>query len=312
MTPKLPQFNGHQQNLSKPLFSLIIPTYSRPKQIADCLQSLTALNYPRDDFEVIVVDDGSPMDLQPVVYHFIDKLNLRLIKQSNSGPAKARNTGAEVAKGRFLVFTDDDCQPHSNWLNAFASGFKTTPDSLLGGHTINKLSNNLYSEASQLLIDYLYQYYNLKTKTPLFFASNNIALPREMFQKIGGFNTNFPLAAGEDREFCDRWLHEGYFMQYIPEAEIDHAHYLTLRKFWRQHFNYGRGAYFFHQIRSQRLQTKMKVEPISFYLNLLTYPFWHKSLIQGTLIFSLFWLSQVANVTGFFQQKLTKIDSNLI
>lgn len=304
--------NQQQHNLSQPFFSLIIPTYSRPQKIAECLQSLAALNYPRDDFEVIVVDDGSPMDLEPVVLPFVTQLNIRLIKQSNSGPAKARNAGADVATGQFLVFTDDDCQPHPNWLNAFASGFQATPDSLLGGHTINKLSSNLFSEASQLLIDYLYDYYNLQRKTPLFFASNNIALPREIFKKIGGFNTNFPLAAGEDREFCDRTLQEGYSLNYIPEAKIDHAHYLTLRKFWRQHFNYGRGAYFFHQIRAERLQTNIKVEPITFYYNLLTYPLKHKSLREGVLIASLFWLSQVANVMGFLKQKLKEMDSQPI
>ncbi|ELR97378.1 glycosyltransferase family 2 protein [Gloeocapsa sp. PCC 73106] len=291
-------------NASQPVFSVIIPTYSRPQQIKDCLESLTALNYPRDDFEVVVVDDGSPMDLQPIVNKFIDTLNLRLIKQSNSGPAKARNTGAQAARGEFLVFTDDDCQPHPNWLKAFASGFETAPNSILGGHTLNKLSDNIYSEASQLLIDYLYQYYNSLGQKPLFFASNNIALPKAVFEQMGRFNTNFPLAAAEDREFCDRALQGGYVLNYVPEAEIDHAHYLTLPKFWRQHFNYGRGAYVFHQIKAKRQQEKIKVEPISFYLNLLGYPLVRKSLTQGTLIAALFWLSQVANAAGFFKQKL--------
>ena len=304
--------NQQQHKPSLPVFSLIIPTYSRPQEIAECLQSLTALNYPRHDYEVIVVDDGSPMDLQPVVSPFVEQLNLRLIKQSNSGPAKARNAGAKVAKGQFLVFTDDDCQPEPNWLSAFATGFQSAPHSLLGGQTINKLSNNIFSEASQLLIDYLYDYYNVQRNSPLFFASNNIALPREVFEKIGGFNTDFPLAAGEDREFCDRTLQEGYSLKYVPEAKITHAHYLTLKKFWRQHFNYGRGAYFFHQIRAERLETKMKVEPLVFYVNLLTYPFKEKSLGEGVLIASLFWISQVANVMGFFKQKIKMTDSQAI
>ncbi|TVQ45340.1 MAG: glycosyltransferase [Gloeocapsa sp. DLM2.Bin57] len=301
--------NSEQLRCNQRIFSIIIPTYSRPQSIAACLQSLTGLNYPRDDFEVIVVDDGSPMDLEPVVNPYGDQLHLRLIKQANSGPAKARNAGAEVAKGCFLVFTDDDCEALPDWLNAFAAGFAGTPDSLLGGHTLNKLTDNLYSEASQLLIDYLYQYYNVETETPLFFASNNIALPREIFEKMGGFNINFPLAAGEDREFCDRALQLGYTLRYIPEAEIAHSHYLTLAKFWRQHFNYGRGAYFFHQNKAQGLDGKIKVEPLTFYVNLLTYPFGHKSWLPGTLIASLFWLSQVANVAGFFQQKLTRGES---
>lgn len=291
-------------NKSQRVFSIIIPTYSRPQQIRDCLQSLTFLNYCRDDFEVIVVDDGSPMDIQPIVTSFVDKLNVQLIKQSNSGPAKARNTGAEAAVGRFLVFTDDDCQPHSDWLKAFYFGFQTAPDSMLGGHTINKLSDNIYAEASQLLIDYLYQYYSLDGQKHLFFTSNNIALPKELFKTIGCFSINFPLAAGEDREFCDRLIEAGYSLKYIPEAKINHVHYLTLPKFWQQHFNYGRGSYVFHQIQAQRQQHKINVEPLSFYLNLLRYPLMCKSFSQGIIILGLFWLSQIATVAGFVKQKL--------
>jgi GT2 family glycosyltransferase len=52
-----------------------------------------------------------------------------------------------------------------------------------------------------------------------------------------------PYAAGEDREFCDRWLRHGYRMAYVPKATVYHAHELTFCTFWRQHFGYGRGAF---------------------------------------------------------------------
>ncbi|NES72634.1 MAG: glycosyl transferase, partial [Okeania sp. SIO2D1] len=110
--------------------------------------------------------------------------------------------------------------------------------------------------------------------------------------------------AGEDREFCDRWLHHGYKMVTVPDAQIYHAHKLTLRSFWRQHFNYGRGAFHFHQLRAQRGIGEIKVEPFSFYYNLLSYPFLQPSERQSSLLLSmLFFLSQVANVMGFFWEK---------
>ncbi|MUG93847.1 glycosyltransferase [Scytonema sp. UIC 10036] len=287
------------------LFSIIIPTYNRPEQLTNCLNSLTRLDYPRDRFEVIVVDDGSTTPLESVVAPFYKELNFTLLKQTNAGPASARNTGSARAQGKFLVFTDDDCVPAPDWLTTLATRFTTAPDIMVGGKTLNALPNNLYSTASQLLIDYLYTYYNTDSGQPKFFTSNNLALPTDHFHALGGFDTTFPLAAGEDREFCDRWLYQGYKMIYAPEVQVHHAHNLTLPKFWRQHFNYGRGAFCFHTRRSQRTDKRIKVEPLPFYLNLLTYSLSHNSKQLRILVTVLFLLSQVANVAGFFWERFS-------
>ncbi|MBD2059306.1 glycosyltransferase [Oculatella sp. FACHB-28] len=286
-----------------PIFSIIIPTYARPERLTNCLQAIAQLDYPGDRFEVIVVDDGSPTSMEAVVAPFRDQLHLTLIRQVNAGPAKARNVGAEQANGQFLVFTDDDCAPVRDWLKALESRFTTTPSCIIGGRTFNALPNNLYSTASQVLIDYLYKYYSVEGDRSSFFASNNIALPADQFRALGGFDTSFSLAAGEDREFCDRWLHHGYLMLYAPEVQVYHAHSLTLPKFWQQHFNYGRGAFCFHQSRARRNVEQIKVEPLSFYLNLLTYPLSQTSPLQGLLISVLFLLSQLANITGFLWER---------
>ncbi|WP_088430444.1 glycosyltransferase family 2 protein [Halomicronema hongdechloris] len=288
----------------KPLeFSIIIPTYNRPDRLRQCLQSLTQLDYPRTCFEVIVVDDGSPQPLTPVIKQFESTLSLQLMRQRNAGPASARNTGATAAQGAYLVFTDDDCQPQPNWLMALAAAIAKVPGALIGGHTLNALPHNPYSTASQLLIDYLYDYYNQAQGEATFFASNNFAVPRDQYQTLGGFDTSFPLAAGEDREFCDRWRHHGFPMCYAPEVETHHAHTLTLASFWRQHFNYGRGAFYFHHIRSQRQADAMGVEPLSFYTRLLTYPLSRELSWRAGLIAGLLFLSQVANVAGFFWER---------
>lgn len=287
------------------LFSIIIPTYNRPQPLTNCLQSLANLDYPDNRFEVIVVDDGSKISLDTVVKPFQNQLNLTLISQSNTGPATARNTGANLAKGQYLAFTDDDCSLDPNWLSALENTFSKIPNALLGGKTINALPDNPYSTASQLLIDYIYDYYNLNSSQAEFFASNNFAVSRELFNQVGQFDLNFPLAAAEDREFCDRWLFSGYSLYYVPQAIIYHSHDLNLPKFWRQHFNYGCGAFHFHQIRSRRNQTSMKVEPLRFYLQLLAYPLMTKyQILSKVLISGLLFISQIANVLGFLKTKL--------
>src|SRR5262249_55512081 len=113
---------------SPPLFSVIIPTYMRPQQLQDCLEGLACQNYPRDRYEVIVVDDGSPDMPEPVTTPFHARMQLRLLRAPHGGPAAARNAGAREAAGDLLAFTDDDCVPSSGWLQALAHGISCAPD----------------------------------------------------------------------------------------------------------------------------------------------------------------------------------------
>jgi GT2 family glycosyltransferase len=288
-------------------FSIIIPTYNRPQRLETCLDSITQLNYHGDLFETIVVDDGSTQPLDAIVAPYLDRIAITLIRQPNSGPATARNTGANVAKGTYLAFTDDDCALEPNWLLTLKHRFATAPTNLLGGRTVNALSDNLYSTASQLLIDYLYQYHNAESSPAQFFASNNFAVARELFNKVGQFDVTFPLAAAEDREFCDRWLHLGYALSYLPESIVYHAHELSFAKFWRQHANYGSGAFHYHQIRLRRGQQQVKSQKIDFfYSKLLLYPFWTTAEHPKLLLTGLLFISQLAHTIGFFKQLLSQ------
>ncbi len=286
------------------LFSIIIPTYNRPKPLTNCLQSLTELDYPDHNFEVIVVDDGSKIYLDPIVKPFQNQLNLTLISQTNTGPATARNTGAKQAQGKFLAFIDDDCTPANNWLQVLESYLIADVNNLIGGCIINVLADNVFSTASQALLDYIYASYQTKTTFPQFFTSNNIALSAENFWAIGGFDPNFPLAAAEDREFCDRLLSHNYKMRYAQEAIVYHAHHLTLKTFYRQHFNYGRGAFLFHKTYSQRHPQQKSMQSWSFYLKLITYPLTKQYSQPAVLLCFLILLSQLATTFGMITEKL--------
>jgi GT2 family glycosyltransferase len=287
-----------------PFFSIVIPTYNRPQRLKACLDALSALDYPRDRFEVVIVDDGSPTPMDTVVAPYESKLAITLIRQNNSGPATARNVGAQRAKGDWIAFTDDDCMPSADWLSGFAAQLVRSPQAMIGGRSLNALPQNLYSSASQALIDYLYSYYSDPQKQ-MFFASNNIAMSRAQYLAVGGFDTAFPLAAGEDRELCDRWQQKGFPLVYAPAVTLRHAHDLSLKSFWRQHFGYGRGAFCFHQLRAKRNEDPIQVEPLKFYSELLTYPLSRKDVQRPVVVSTLFFLSQVATVLGFFWERHT-------
>jgi glycosyltransferase involved in cell wall biosynthesis len=290
--------------MKQPTFSVIIPTYGRPRQLTSCLQALAQLHYPSEQFEVIVIDDGGAIPLAHVTAAFQNHLNITLLKQSHAGPAAARNTGAAHAKGQFFAFTDDDCLPAVDWLQTLQQRFATTPKQIIGGQTRNALPANPYSTASQVIVDMVYAYYNADPGRARFFASNNLALPAIQFHAIGGFDATF--MTSEDRELCDRWRHYGYGMTYAPEVIVYHAHALTLHTFWRQHFNYGRGAFRFHHIRARRGSGRFRQE-LSFYKrlpSLLSHAWSPGRGPQRLLLLPLLLLWQGANATGFLWEKI--------
>jgi glycosyltransferase involved in cell wall biosynthesis len=285
------------------VFSIVIPTYRRPHQLASCLRSLARLDYPRNDFEVVVVDDGGEGPIESVIDGFRDQLDVTLLHQSNAGPAAARNTGAARAKGTFLAFTDDDCAPDPGWLKALAGHLSA--DCAVGGRTVNALPQNPYSSTSQLIIDFVYARYNADASRARFFASNNLALPATLFRAAGGFDAT--LRTSEDRELCDRWLHSGHRMAYAPEAVVHHAHSLTLRTFCRQHFNYGRGACRFYQLRARLRGHPATLEARAFYVAMLRYPFSRARGRRALGLATLLVISQAASAAGLLWEKASQI-----
>jgi GT2 family glycosyltransferase len=258
-------------------FSIIIPTRNRPAQLGACLRSIRDLDYPPEEREVIVVADGGEAMTLP---------GARLLRQiPRGGPGRARNLGASQALGRYLVFTDDDCRPRRDWLQALDAHLALHPDAMAGGAIRNAIPENPYSTATQVIIDFLYQ------GVLQFIATSSLAVPADAFRELGGFGGAWPLAGGEDREFCSRWARSGRESILAPDAVVDHAHELSFPSFWNQHFRYGRGACWL------RRQRRIQAGSPGFYLSLLRY-----SASRGCLALVL--LAQVATTAGFLRQRL--------
>jgi GT2 family glycosyltransferase len=289
---------------TNPLLTIVVPTYERPALLERCLRALTAQDLPLDRFEVVVVDDGSAEPPRQLVQRFAQVLQVRLHEQANAGPAAARNAGAAEARGEYIVFTDDDCLPDRRWLTVLADVVVRNPACAVGGRVVNAMYHELCASASQLLIEYLYDYYNAAGAHGRFFITSNLAFPTASFRALGGFDAAFPLAAAEDRDMCERWREEGYDMVYAEGAIVRHAHSLELRSFCRQHFTYGRGAYHLQQARVRRGQLGgLRREPMQFYLGLLRYPLsrgWGaRALAQSALL----GLSQGVYVLGYLTER---------
>lgn len=278
-------------------FSVVIPTCDRPERLAACLRSLAGQQYRKDRFEAVVVDDGSREPCERVVGEFRDILQISGLRQSNRGPAAARNTGAQVAKGRFLAFTDDDCEPEPGWLTALFAVLRADPLAMAGGRTVNSLPDDPCPQASQYIQDLVYAHYNPDPREARFFASNNMAMAASDFWAVRGFNPAF--RTSEDRDLCDRWRRSGRKMVYVPEAVVRHGHRMGLRQYWRQHVGYGRGARRFQIHRKQRDRNSPFLE-MEFYRNLLyNLPRLLRSTPRPYQLASLLILWQAANTTGF-------------
>lgn len=255
----------------EPDVTIVVPTYGRPAGLRACLEAIAALQ-GNHRAEVIVVDDGGPEGAAAVVAEFGDRLDIRLLRAERGGPGAARNAGAAVARGRFLAFVDDDCVPAPGWLAALLGAHEGAPSALLGGPVENLLPRNPYATTTQLIATFVSAYYADGRGRERFFPTNNLAVARAGFRELGGFDTSIPSRTAEDKEFCDRWREGGREMLWVPGAVVRHAHDLTLWRFLRQHYNYGRGILRFRLMRRRRGGRGLVPEGLSFYVDLIVHP----------------------------------------
>ena len=220
---------------------MIVPTKGRPECLRGCLAALARVDFPRDSFEVVVVNDGGGEATASVIGEFRERLPVHAVPANGTGPSTARNSGARAARGRFLALTDDDCEPAPQWLGALHRRLVSEPRDAVGGTTVNGARASAGAAASQAVVDALHKSANRDPAAPRFFASSNLALATEDFLAVGGFDEGFRYA--EDREFCERWVRSGRRLVHLPDAVVHHMRTLTLSEFLGQHHGYGRGAW---------------------------------------------------------------------
>lgn len=272
--------------MSAPAVTVVVPTRGRPEALAGCLESVSRLTAPPGGFEVVVVDDGGKTSTSPPAGAWTD---LRVLRVPQRGPAAARNAGARTARGEILAFTDDDCRPEPGWLVALVEAIERPGASAAGGSVVNVVEHDRWAEASAVLLQRLYAWYNAEPRDARFLASSNFAVKRSAFAELGGFDTTFPAAAAEDRDLCERLRESGARLIYVAEARVRHAHVLGPLGFWRQHIAYGRGAARFHARRAARTGQRLRAEPMRFY----------RLLLAGSpALAARIAIAQLANATG--------------
>ena len=216
--------------------SLIIPAYNAEKSIVTCLESALNQSLARDDYEVIVVDDGSTDNTPRIAA----KYPVRLIRQKNQGPAAARNKGASEAIGNVFIFTDSDCDLDYKFLEAIISPIENNKDIVGVQGTYKTKQKELAAQFNQIEIEHRYERMK-KNEYIDFIGTYAAAYKRDIFKEFEGFDTEFPLSSGEDAEFSYRISEKGYKMVFCPGAFVYHTHPQTWIsyfrvKFWRAYW----------------------------------------------------------------------------
>jgi glycosyltransferase involved in cell wall biosynthesis len=286
----------------QPVFSVVVPTFNRPAQLASLLDALARLSYPAQDWELIVVDDGGDVPLDDLLAPHRERFVATLLRQQNTGPAGARNNGVARACGEYLAFIDDDGEPASDWLDAFERVLRASPAALCGGRTVNRLADNPYAEASQLLLDHLNQCYRPGEHLGAFFPTNNMVLAREQFVRLGGFDRT--MRFGEDREFCYRWAVTGGPFQFVPEAVVHHSHPLEWQSFLQLHFLYGGGTREFRRRTRAGGGPQVAISSPGWYLNLILAGLRKERSLRGMRLSALLAAAQGSMAAGLVWRAL--------
>jgi len=288
--------------------SVVIPTHGRPRRLMRLLSSLGASVSGSVRCEVVIVDDGSDV---PVCARQIGEVlagtalasSVRVVRQVQRGPAAARNAGADAARGEVLVFIDDDCTVEPGWLEELLAMLRARPDALVASRVRNGLPDSLYASVSMSLLDVVEAAGARADGSLAFVASAAIACAREGFQAIGGFDTHYPRAAGEDRAFCRAWCASGRRILRAERSLVNHYHALDGAGFWRQQSNYGRGA---ARYRATHPGDAGRAMPRGFHRRLLLHPLARRDWSPGKRLLALpvVAMSQLAIAYGLWRQRV--------
>jgi cellulose synthase/poly-beta-1,6-N-acetylglucosamine synthase-like glycosyltransferase len=214
--------------------TVIIPTLNEGAMIERCLTALVRQSLPADQFEVIVVDNGSADRTVGIAQAFETSLNLTILKRSKCHISALRNLGAVAASGEFLAFLDADCIASSEWLSQAIKLLAGSDGGVIGA---------FYSvpENSSWLARAWYQDMAMKKGPVSYVPSGTLFVSRRVFSQMEGFDVN--VETSEDFEFCQRVAAAGYGVLAFPALSTLHLGTpQNLSSFYRKQRWHGTGV----------------------------------------------------------------------
>lgn len=197
-----------------PAASVVVSTFDRPEMLERLVSAL--LEQDHADYDVVIVDNGSDERTARVlerVTHEVPESVLRVVRvERNRGPARARNLGWRSTGAENIAFTDDDCVPTRSWLRELCSAAPS--GTIVQGRTqpAGDMTAATPWAKSQ----------DIRSFTHLF-ETCNLLVPRHVLERLGGFDEQFPVAAGEDTDLGWRAIDAGVPTAFAPDAIVEHV-----------------------------------------------------------------------------------------
>jgi glycosyltransferase involved in cell wall biosynthesis len=266
--------------MKRPLMSVVVITHNGAATIGRAIDSIRRQSYPRTNYEIIVIDDGSTDNTAEIVKQYRDVRLVSLVP--NRGIPGARNAGLTVARGDIYVGFDDDCVADRHWLARLAKAYQAYPTaSGIGGELVDPTApqglSDLYvsardSDTARLanskpgvklnIFQRLGRYFmqrpggkELSRRTAPFEVEElygaNSSFPMTMLKSVGGWRTG--MNSIEDRDICRR-IKKAYperAFVVIPTATIIHERGQNLWDYLRRQYKQGPYNFFFYQVHRQ-------------------------------------------------------------
>jgi GT2 family glycosyltransferase len=224
------------------LVSVVVPTYNRLSSLKRLLEGIARQTYTRDQFEVIVVDDGSSDGTQDWLLSHQPTYSLRLILQSHAGAAAARNRGVAAASGELILFLDDDVLPAPDLIDAHVATHRSEAHAIVIGPMSPPVDWPrpiwVRWEEDKLQRQYRAMLDGQWPCTARQFYTGNASMARQRFLAAGGFDTSFKRA--EDVELGYRLRDRGARFIFNHRADVRHYAWRTFESWCNTPYQYGR------------------------------------------------------------------------
>jgi glycosyltransferase involved in cell wall biosynthesis len=227
-----------------PFVTIAIPTFNRAALLRECLRSLAMQDYPRDRFEIIVVDDGSTDSTAAVVRSSED---VHYLRQSHAWLNVARNSAVREARGEVIAFLDDDVLVPSSWLAALGRGVRAHPHGgCFGGQIRLRLEGDVPRHCGRHPLGESELNLGDTTHETDFVWGANMAVTRQALELAGSFDESLPWLPNEELEWQHRFRLAGGSIVYLPDAWVWHRRSaedgrLGVGSLLRRHFERGLG-----------------------------------------------------------------------
>ena len=226
--------------LGRMYFSIIVPVFNRPDEIQLFLKSVELQDY-QQDFEIIIIEDGSSISCQHVVDDFKAVLHLQYFAKQNSGPGDSRNYGMRRAKGDYFLIFDSDCELPSHYLSSVQKALQADYVDCFGGRDAALPTFSNIQKAINFAMTSFLTTGGIRGGSEKFDKfqprSFNMGISKTAFQKSGGFGNIHP---GEDPDLTIRLWNLGYKTKLVGDAFVYHKRRIDWKKFYTQVNKFGK------------------------------------------------------------------------